>query len=485
METRAARDRLKVGALHCRTLVPGKLALLYKQQKAGTPGAWTARRYVGKSDECTSGYKFERIGTADDRQDANGVDVFSFAQAQAAAHGWRDEANKPKRVHLTLTVAQAVEPYRADRNARDSKRRGRAVNSDASRRLRRYLLGQPARGKGKAIPPAPLAGIALSALEEKHLRAWRSALPATLKTTTVLRLVNDLKAALNAAYEDNRVALPASFAAVVKQGLKTPKHDDDDDTSDPVARESQILSDRAIGHLIQIAREVDAEQGWEGDVFRMVLVLAATGARFSQLARLKVADCQMAAGRLMVPVSRKGRGGKFGSIPVPVGEDVLDALRPVVKGRPGDAALLERWHQKQIPGSIRWERVRRGPWQASSELPWQEIRKRAGMPDIIQYAFRHSSIVRGIRQNLPIRLVAALHDTSIVMIEQHYSRFIVSGLEEMARQAIVPLVPAIKADSKVVPIKPAGSERFAVSLEDVVPLERDEEYMPPQVKGGA
>jgi hypothetical protein len=64
------------------------------------------------------------------------------------------------------------------------------------------------------------------------------------------------------------------------------------------------------------------------------------------------------------------------------------------------------------------------------------------MPEVIPYALRHSSIVRGIRAGLPLRLVAAMHDTSTTMIERHYAKWITSGLEEMARAAIVPLAPA-------------------------------------------
>jgi hypothetical protein len=45
------------------------------------------------------------------------------------------------------------------------------------------------------------------------------------------------------------------------------------------------------------------------------------------------------------------------------------------------------------------------------------------MPEI-PYALRHSSIVRAIRANLPIRPVAALHDTSVEMTEQHYAKWI-------------------------------------------------------------
>lgn len=58
-------------------------------------------------------------------------------------------------------------------------------------------------------------------------------------------------------------------------------------------------------------------------------------------------------------------------------------------------------------------------------------------------ALRHSSIVRGIRMGLPIRLVAALHDTSVVMIERHYSRWITEGLDELSARAVVPLAADI------------------------------------------
>jgi hypothetical protein len=73
--------------------------------------------------------------------------------------------------------------------------------------------------------------------------------------------------------------------------------------------------------------------------------------------------------------------------------------------------------------------------------PWAEIRELAGLPEVIPYSLRHSSIVRGIRQGLPIRLVAALHDTSVQMIEKHYARWIADGLEELAARSVVPLVP--------------------------------------------
>jgi len=37
--------------------------------------------------------------------------------------------------------------------------------------------------------------------------------------------------------------------------------------------------------------------------------------------------------------------------------------------------------------------------------------------------------------------VAALHDTSVEMIEQHYAKWIVDGLDDLAARAVVPLMP--------------------------------------------
>ena len=72
------------------------------------------------------------------------------------------------------------------------------------------------------------------------------------------------------------------------------------------------------------------------------------GHAFSQAVRMRVGDVQRPQSRLLVPVSRKGRGAKSGTIAVAVGKDVLDALLPAVTGRAATAPLLERWRHKQV-----------------------------------------------------------------------------------------------------------------------------------------
>jgi integrase len=205
-----------------------------------------------------------------------------------------------------------------------------------------------------------------------------------------------------------------------------------------------------VVRIIRAAREVDAERGDDGDLFRLILVLAATGARFSQVARLRVGDVQVKESRLFMPKSRKGRGSKVGHTPNAIGPDVLEALSAVTKGRPRDAVLLERWRKQRVAGGIQWERAERGPWRAAAEMQraWDVIRARAGVPHAVAYALRYSSIVRGIRVQ-PIRLVAALHDTSVAMIERHYGRYIADGLDELAARSVVPLVPQDDVDNVV------------------------------------
>lgn len=100
-----------------------------------------------------------------------------------------------------------------------------------------------------------------------------------------------------------------------------------------------------------------------------------------------------------------------------------------------------RWRYVQAKGP-QWIKDRRGPWTSASEITrqWKSICDSLQLRNAVPYALRHSSIVRAIRSGLPIRLVAAMHDTSVTMIERHYSRYIVDGLEELAARAVVPLI---------------------------------------------
>jgi hypothetical protein len=71
-------------------------------------------------------------------------------------------------------------------------------------------------------------------------------------------------------------------------------------------------------------------------------------------------------------------------------------------------------------------------------------------PDTVtMYSLRHSAIVRELLLNIPIRIVAATHDTSVAAIEAHYSRHIGEHSDELSRRALLQDAPAA---GNVIPI---------------------------------
>ena len=69
------------------------------------------------------------------------------------------------------------------------------------------------------------------------------------------------------------------------------------------------------------------------------------------------------------------------------------------------------------------------------------------------YALRHSRIVRHAGSDDPIRLVASLHNTSVAMIEEHYSKYITEhSIDDITRIGLLrELAPA--ADNVVAPVR--------------------------------
>ena len=434
LSTQNSRKGLPEG-VHWRGL-NADVHLGYRKQKRG--GRWLVRWYKGDQK-----YEQQTIGTADDGKVASdGADCLNFEQAKAKAALVASQKRADAIASVdgpAPTVALSVQAYIAAQEAKQAAM-GETRN-DARLRLTRHVMSKP------------IAKVALHALTERDLDKWRSSLPDKLASTTVRRVVNDFRAALNAAATKNRARLPAEVVIIIKNGLATV------DAETAQARDKSALPDADIRRIVEAANTVDLEDGWDGDLLRLVLILSATGARFSQVKRCAVGDVQIAQSRLMVPTSRKGRGKKKAShIGMRIGADVIEELRPALAGRWAKEPLLERWRHKQAKAADgeppKWVRDDRGPWRTATEMqrPWARILKLAGLPlDTVPYALRHSSIVRQLRAGLPVRLVAALHDTSARMIELHYSAAIVDALDELSAGAVIPLVPT--TGEKVVPLR--------------------------------
>ncbi|TIP24256.1 MAG: integrase [Mesorhizobium sp.] len=395
----------------------GGVSLGYRKPSRG-PGVWIGKIVAeGSRTE-------ERIGEADDDGAAHGA--LTYRAAVTAALEWsrrQYEANRSVEIgNGGPTVRSAVAAYVAERKKRSAREGGNAEG-----RLTRHVLADD-----------EFAGTRLSRLRASTIEDWRGRLlvrghgeavaaednPEPIAPSTVNRLLNDLRAALNAAAERHRRELPAHLPIEIKVGTRALSVTGD-------ARK-QLLSDKQIRAIVNEAFDVDADFG------RLVLVAAATGARHSQIRLLRVGDVQVEQLRLMMPGSSKGRSAKARpSVSMPVAAEVIEQLQPVLVDRGADEPLLERWAYRSV-GPVKWEKDRRRAWGPAYEVDkfWSATIAKAGLPaDTIMYAFRHSSIVRGLKAGLPVRLVAALHDTSSEMIEKHYSAFIVDATEELSRRA--------------------------------------------------
>lgn len=400
----------------------GGVSLGYRKSATG-PGVWIGKVVI-------DGRRVEgRIGEADDKGAEAGM---AFRAAVAECLAWSRQqyeaiaaAKEAGSSHAAPTVRSAIEAYTAARIRRNPK-----DGADAKRRLARHVLSD------KRLADLPLQKLRASTLE-----AWRDRLPIaepgaernssdsrpSISPSTVNRLLNDFRAALNAAAEKHRRELPPHLPGEIRVGTRA--------MSAQSNARKQFLTDDEVAALIDAAFAVDED----GDFGRLVLMLAATGARYSQVADIRVGDLQVANGRVMVPRSKKGKkAATVGRIAVPLSSETIARLHPAWDGRPLDEALLTRWHLKQVAGA-EWERVGRRSWKDSEMArPWAATRKAAGLSaSVVPYSLRHTSILRGLRAGLPVRLVASLHDTSVAMIEAHYSAYIVDASEELTRRAML------------------------------------------------
>jgi integrase len=409
IDTMARRRKLPV-ATHpvWASIGDARSGLKLGYRKGARGGVW-----IGKL--VTAGVRVETtLGPADDGADRG----LTHTEAVAAVIAWagtkrarlatqtEDEASR------VTTVANAVRTYVKARIARDP-RHGR----DAETRLARHVLGD-----------TKLASLPVGRVTARALSEWRASLPAALSAAGINRLLNDFRAALNLHVASHWRELPATVGKEIELGLKA--------LPGTSGARQALLSDADIRKIIESAYDVDPDLG------ALVLVLAGTGARFSQAARITIADFQPKANRVMVPASGKGRNARQRAYAaVPLGPDSVERLERLTVGRSGHAPLLMRWISRQV-GPIKWVPVERAAWSDASQMlgGWKKTLAMAGVPYVEPYSLRHSSIVRGLRSGVPVRIVAALHDTSSAMIERYYSAFILDAADELARRAIVPLV---------------------------------------------
>jgi integrase len=393
LESRSARLRLKIRRRpYSGPSLARGITLMYRRNK--TNGTW-----VLKCSDKHGRYWTKGFALADDFEDSDGKTVLTFYEAQDAAKRLaRGEDGSADTAPVTIDTA--LKDYRRDLISRNAN----PYNADHPRlHLTSVLLSKPA-----------------ALLTATELKKWRDSLPGTMAPSTINRTCRCLCAALAlAAQHDQRIKNRDAWE-IGLAGL-------------PDAQEARnvILSDNKVLEFVATAYRADDKFGLLSDT------LAVTGARPSQAVRLRVEDLHdhPVRPKLMMPKSSKGGGRnrsqkKTEHYSVPITVQLAAKLKEAAKGRADNAPLLLQSDGK--------------PWDKN---PGQNYHRQVDKvvtaigldPAVVtMYALRHSSIVRMLKKNIPIRLVASLHNTSVTMIEKHYSRYITEhSIDDIARAGLL------------------------------------------------
>ena len=277
LETRTKRLALKPGRRHWRSVGKG-LAMGYRRGAHG--GAWYMR--MGLPD---NRYRVEAIGTADDHQDADGVKVFDFFQAQDKV---RELSGQRVKTPLRMTVEDALNDYFAWAELN--------TKSHAKMRLtaKRYIWPK-------------LGSRRVTDLTVSELRKWHHEIAATKfkyknpkknaepkpddpdaprrRKATANRVLSVLKAALNRAYYEEKVPF------------------------DDAWRKVKPFAGVAVAR-IRYLTATDAKRlvnGCDSDLRSLVQAALLTGCRYGELIRLKVGDYNPDTGTIHLKQTKSGK----------------------------------------------------------------------------------------------------------------------------------------------------------------------------------
>ncbi|MGE3366909.1 MAG: tyrosine-type recombinase/integrase [Rhizobiaceae bacterium] len=422
IDTRSARSKLAQRREPYWTSIQPGCALGYRKGTKG--GTWIARFYAAGA---ASPMRYRALGPADDTLDADpdGVVCLSFAQAQGAARDWLTEqarvaAGFPATAAGPYTVADAVRDYLAWYG-----------------RHRKALQDTTVAANAHIVPT--LGDIEIGRLTTARLREWHeelAAAPARRRTrpgkpqavrkaasdpdaarkrrATANRVLTVLKAALNHAYREHKVASDDAWRRV------KPFRDVDA----PVVR---YLTEAECVRLVNVA---------DPDFRPMVRAALLTGCRYGELAALRVSDFNPDAGTIAVRTSKSGKPRH-----VVLTDEGRAFFAEAAAGKEAGAPILAR------PDGERWGRNHQ-------QRPLTEACELAKIsPAVSFHVLRHTHGSLLAMRGVPLAVIARqLGHADTRMTERHYAHLAPSYVADTIRGNFPTL--GIVAKSPIVAFKP-------------------------------
>jgi integrase len=396
LDSRTGRSRLRArGRPYFRALEPG-MHLGYRKPLAG-PGKWVARHYIGDHH-----YENETLAIADDFSDADGVAVLSFHQAQTLARTRMvDRAHAAAGKTGPLTVADAMSSYLEF-----------LETNRKSAPFAKYV--------NKALILPELGKIEVEALTTDKLRTWHAKLAKTSarirtkpgekqrfkadaddperdrrRKATANRILTILKAALNRAWRDGKIASDSAWRRV------------EPFESVDAARVRYLTIEEA-------QRLINASPP---DFRRLVQGALETGARYGELCALLVSDFNRDSGTVAIRQSKSGKPRH-----VVLTDDGIEFFLSITAGRAGTEFLFLKSDGEA--------------WRPSHQAePMATANMRATItPPINFHGLRHTWASHAVMNGVPLLVVAKnLGHTDTRMVEKHYGHLTASYVADAIR----------------------------------------------------
>jgi integrase len=401
LNTRSSREKLPPRREPYWTVISEGCALGYRRGTNG--GTWVARF----RDE-SARQNYEALGPADDARDADNLTVFSFLQAQARARDYFNRKAREGALGFTpsagpLTVADALTAY----YERYARRGGKALGRMQST-ARTYIL--------PALAEVPVPKLTRRQLEQWHEAITRSAPRVRIKPgsaqrfrvqevdaetlrrrrATANRVLSILKAALNQAHDDGRVATTDAWAQVkAYRGVDSAR--------------LRYLSDDEARRLVNACR---------ADFRQLVTAALLTGCRFGELAAVSTEDFNSDSGTITIRTSKSGKPRHV--VLTDEGREFFTGIRI---GADADLPLLTKANGR--------------PWSASDQQrPLVAACSAAHVAAITFHGLRHTYASRLVMKGVPLPVVAAqLGHSDTRMVEKHYGHLAPTYVADTVRAA--------------------------------------------------
>ena len=396
LDSRDARRRLKSrGKPYYRAIERG-LHLGYRRLGGGQAGTWVARHYVGEQS-----YEVQKIGIADDVSDADGAAILDFWQAQDAARkAMVERARRAHGKHGPVTVADAMDEYLAyldghKKSGDDARYRDRAhirptlgdieVGKLTADRLRKWMADM-------AKTPARLR--TREGLKQQYA-SLDSAEAKRARKVTVNRTLIVLKAAINLAWREGKVASNAEWSRV---------------------QPFENVNTARIRYLT-VAEAQRLINGCDSDFRLLVQAALETGARLGELVALQVHDFNPDTDTLAIRTSKSGKARH-----VVLTEEGAAFFKQICAGRPGHATMLLRADGQ--------------PWGRAQQSPLMRAAcKHAKItPAINFHGLRHTWASLAAMAGVPLMVMAKnLGHRDTRMVEMHYGHLAPSYVADAIR----------------------------------------------------